>query len=119
LTELTRTLVSIAAGFVLSAANIAAGVLVARRAQRLPVNRATALVLTAMAIRLVVMVVLIGAVVTLLEVNRLAFALTLMISFFVMVLLEAFFLHVRHERAKVPLVRRRRYRRPRVPFTIW
>ncbi len=109
---------SIVLGFVLSAANITAGLLVARRAQRLPVNRATALVLTAMGVRLVVMVVLIGAVVSLVDVNRLAFALTLMISFFVMVLVEAFFLHARHEKAKTPLIRRR-YRRPRVPFTVW
>jgi len=119
LTELSRTLVSIGAGFLLSAANILAGLLVARRAQRLPVNRATAMVLTAMAVRLVVMVIAIGATVSLLEVNRLAFALTLMISFFVMVIAEAFFLHTRHERAKTPLVRRRRYRRARIPFTVW
>lgn len=79
------------AGLLLSAANIAAGLLVAHRAQRLPINRATTLVLTAMALRLVVMVLLIGLVVVQFNVHKLAFALTLMISFFVMVILEAFF----------------------------
>lgn len=117
--ESSSILLSILAGLLLSAANIAAGLLVARRAQRLPVNRATTLVLTAMAIRLVVMVLLIGVAVVQFNVHKLVFALTLMLSFFVMVLLEAFFLHARHEKAKTPFVRRRRYRRPRVPFTLW
>lgn len=113
------TLLGIIIGFLLSAVNIAAGIAVARRAQHLPVNRATTLVLTAMALRLLAMVALIVVVLTTLEVDRLAFALTLMVSFFVMVLVEAFFLHTHHEKSKTPLVRRRRYRRARVPFTVW
>lgn len=108
---------AVVVGLALSGASIVAGLLVARRAQRLPVNRATSLVLTAMAVRLVVMVVLIGLAVTYLDIDRLAFALTLMTSFFVMVVLEAFFLHARHERTKAPLVRRRHYRRS-IPFTL-
>ncbi len=119
MSQTSHIVVSAAVGILLSAANIAAGLLVARRAQRLPVNRATALVLTAMTIRLVAMVVLIAVAVTLFDLHKLALALALMISFFVMVVLEAFFLHVRHEKAKAPLVKRRRYRRPRVPFTVW
>ncbi|MCS6999864.1 MAG: hypothetical protein RML15_02770 [Bacteroidota bacterium] len=119
MTESTRILIGIVAGFVLSAANIGAGLLVARRAQQLPVNKATTLVLSAMAVRLIVMVVLIGTLVSTVELNKVAFALTLMFSFFAMVVLEAFFLHAQHEKAKVPLVRRHHYRRPRVPFTVW
>ncbi|MCX7929295.1 MAG: hypothetical protein N2663_01025 [Chlorobi bacterium] len=106
-------------GILLSLANIAAGLLVARRAQHLPVNRATSLVLTAMALRLVMMVIIIAAVVTIFDLHKLALALALMVSFFVMVIVEAFFLHARHENAKTPLRRRRRYRRQRVPFTTW
>ncbi|KXB98582.1 MAG: hypothetical protein AA908_04165 [Chlorobi bacterium NICIL-2] len=117
--EASPVLLGIVMGFLLSAVNVAAGLAVARRAQRLPVNRATTLVLTAMALRLLAMVVLIVVVLTTFEVNRLAFALTLMVSFFVMVLVEAFFLHARHEKSKTPLLRRRRYRRARVPFTVW
>ncbi|GIV56568.1 MAG: hypothetical protein KatS3mg040_1336 [Candidatus Kapaibacterium sp.] len=117
--EPSPVLLGIVMGFLLSAVNVAAGLAVARRAQRLPVNQATTLVLTAMALRLFAMVVLIVVVLTTFEVNRLAFALTLMVSFFVMVLMEAFFLHARHEKSKTPLLRRRRYRRARVPFTVW
>jgi putative effector of murein hydrolase LrgA (UPF0299 family) len=117
--ELSPTVLGIAVGLLLSVLNVSAGYLVARRAQRLPVNRAIVLVLTAMAVRLIGMVVLIVTVLSTLEVNQLAFALTLMVSFFVMVLVEAFFLHVHHERAKYPLVRRRHYRRARIPFTVW
>lgn len=89
--EASPVLLGIVMGFLLSAVNVAAGLAVARRAQRLPVNQATTLVLTAMALRLLAMVVLIVVVLTTFEVNRLAFALTLMVSFFVMVLVEAFF----------------------------
>jgi hypothetical protein len=89
--ELSPTALGIAVGLLLSVLNVSAGYLVARRAQRLPVNRAIVLVLTAMAVRLIGMVVLIVTVLSTLEVNQLAFALTLMVSFFVMVLVEAFF----------------------------
>ena len=116
--KLSPTVLGIAVGLLLSVLNVSAGYLVARRAQRLPVNRAIVLVLTAMAVRLIGMVVLIVTVLSTLEVNQLAFALTLMVSFFVMVLVEAFFLHVYHERAKSSLVRRRHYRRARIPFTV-
>lgn len=109
---LSPVLEGVIAGLAISGANTVAGVIMAKRSASRPVKDAMSFILAGMAVRLLIMTILVWLCISVAGFHQLAFALSVMISFFLMLMTEGFFFHTSHERNKKPIVRRKRVRFP-------
>jgi uncharacterized membrane protein len=107
-----NVVVSVAAGILLSGLNTLVGVIIANRSADKPVRDAISMILGGMTVRFFVMGLFVWLALAVLHLHRLGFALALMISFFVFLLIEGFFFHTSYERNKKPIVRKKRTRFP-------
>ena len=96
------------AGVALSGLNTAAGVAIAKRSAKMPLKNAMSLVIGGMMVRLAIMVVLMWICFAVLDFHRTYFTLSLMISFFVLLMVETFFFHAKAKGSEKPIIRRKR-----------
>jgi uncharacterized membrane protein YraQ (UPF0718 family) len=94
----------------LAGLNGAAGIIMARRSMRMELKPAMSFLLGGMAARLGVTIILVWICLAVLELHQAALALSLMIAFFILIMVEGFFFHTQCERNKKPIVRKRKRR---------
>ncbi|MBL7975112.1 MAG: hypothetical protein JNJ85_09375 [Candidatus Kapabacteria bacterium] len=109
---LSPELEGVITGLSVSAANTAVGVWIAKYSMTKPVKQTVSIILGGMTARLFAMAIVVWICIAVVEIHQLSFALSLMISFFLMLMIETFFFHRSHERNKTPYVRKKRVRFP-------
>lgn len=97
----------IIAGVLLSVSNTLVGILVANKTKDLPVKKVISAVLGGMTIRLFAMMILVWYCIAVAGLHKLGFALSLVISFFILLMTEIFFFHTTHEQRQ-PKIRGKR-----------
>ncbi|MFM7775357.1 MAG: hypothetical protein ACKOBV_04600 [Candidatus Kapaibacterium sp.] len=100
-------LVGAAVGIAFSGASTLIGVGIARWTSKRPMKEALSYVIGGMMVRLFLMAILTWIALTYWQLHTAAFTLSLMISFFLMLMVETFFFHTTTKRSSGTVVRKR------------
>jgi hypothetical protein len=101
-------LVGVAVGIAFSGANTLIGVGIARWTATRPMKEALSFVIGGMMLRLLLMAILTWIALTFWRLHTASFTLSLMISFFLMLMVETFFFHTTTKQSSRPIIKKRR-----------
>ncbi len=104
-------IIGVAAGITISSLNAVAGIAIARRSAQKSLKDALTLVIAGMFVRLFVVAIITWICLAVYNLNAAYFTLSLMISFFLLLMIETFFFHTKTKQEPKPYLRRPKRRR--------